>query len=232
MGHINPSGLVMIYLYTKVTIFENLMKNLIAAGVLRKIFALLYLSLKLSLTLPHKRKVLWCSYFKSFIKSKIFSRCGNFVDKWNFVSTPGEIIILLGNSCYQLFSPNSQKLSLWCKKSHYPPRWICMTYIWSPTLFPGVIIIFQGVQTKFHFLMKFPHLEKFVNLMKNLKYEHQGTFPLWGRVKLNFRDRYRKPNIYSKNSSHYQVFSSNSQNVMRKDPFSRHAAMWLFHSCI
>ena len=63
-----------------------------------------------------------------------------------------------------------------------------MTHIWSPTLFPGAIIIFQGLQTKFHFLTKFPHLEKFVDLMKNLKYEHQGTFPLWGRVKLNFRD--------------------------------------------
>ena len=34
-----------------------------------------------------------------------------------------------------------------------------------------------------------------------------------GRVKLNFRDRYRKPNIYSKNSSCYQVFSSNSQKL-------------------
>ena len=104
-----------------------------------------------------------------------------------------------------------------------------MTHIWSPTLFPGAIIISQGVQTKFNFLMKFPHLEKFVDLMKDLKYEHQGTFPLWGRVKLNFGDRYGKPNIYSKNSSHYQGFSSNSQKMMRGDPFSRHAAMWLFH---
>ena len=42
--------------------------------------------------------------------------------------------------------------------------------------------------------------------MKDLKYEHQSTFLLWGRVKLNFRDRYRKPNVYSKNSSHSQVF--------------------------
>ena len=104
-----------------------------------------------------------------------------------------------------------------------------MTHIWSPTLFPGAIIIFQGVQTKFNFLTKFPYLEKFVNLMKNLKYEHQSTFPLWGRVKLNFRDRYGKPNIYFKNCSHYQVFSSNSQKMMRRDPFGRHAAMWLFH---
>ena len=47
--------------------------------------------------------------------------------------------------------------------------------------------------------------------MKDLKYEHQSTFPLWGRVKLNFWDRYRKPNIYSKN---YQVFSSNSQKLL------------------
>ena len=52
-----------------------------------------------------------------------------------------------------------------------------------------------------------------VDLMKELKYEHQSTFPLWGRVKLNFRDRYGKPNIYSKNSSHYQGFSSNSQKM-------------------
>ena len=42
--------------------------------------------------------------------------------------------------------------------------------------------------------------------MKDLKYEHQSTFPLWGRVKLNFRDRYRKLNVFSKNSSRYQLF--------------------------
>ena len=117
------------------------------------------------------------------------------------------------SSCYQVFSSNSQKLSLWCKKNHYPPRWICMSHTKAPTLFPRNIIIFQGVLTKFNFLMKFPHLEIIIDLMKDLKYEHQSTFPLCGRVKLNFRDRYRKPNIYSKNSSHYQVFSSNSQKL-------------------
>ena len=35
MGHTNPSGWVMIFFYTKMSFFENLMKNLIAAGVLR-----------------------------------------------------------------------------------------------------------------------------------------------------------------------------------------------------
>ena len=56
-------------------------------------------------------------------------------------------------------------------------------------------------------------VKKIVNLMKDLKCEHQSTFPLWGRVKLNFRDRYRKLNVFSKNSSHYQLFSSNSQKL-------------------
>ena len=56
--------------------------------------------------------------------------------------------------------------------------------------------------------------------MKDLKYEHQSIFPLWGRLKLNFRDRYRKPHIYSKNSSHYQFFfikfSKNDTLVLKK----------------
>ena len=40
-----------------------------------------------------------------------------------------------------------------------------MTHILSHTLFSRGIIIFQGVLTKFNFSMKFPHLEKFANLM-------------------------------------------------------------------
>ena len=51
-------------------------------------------------------------------------------------------------------------------KNHYPLRWISITHIWSPSLFPRGIIIFQGVLTKLNFSMKFPHLEKFANLMK------------------------------------------------------------------
>ena len=48
--------------------------------------------------------------------------------------------------------------------------------------------------------------------MKDLKYEHQSIFPMWGRVKINYRDRYRKPDIYSKNNRN-QFFSSNSQKL-------------------
>ena len=67
-----------------------------------------------------------------------------------------------------------------------------------------VIIIFQGILTKLNLLMKFRHLKKIIFF---------GIFLLWDRVKLNFRDRYGKPNIYSKNFNCYQVFSSNSQKL-------------------
>ena len=32
--------------------------------------------------------------------------------------------------------------------------------------------------------------KNYIDLMKDPKYKHQSTFALWGRVKLNFRDRY------------------------------------------
>ena len=113
-----------------------------------------------------------------------------------------------------MFSSNFPKLLLWCKnKNHYPLRWICITHIWFPRVIHKGIIIFQGVLTKLIFLNNFQHLENIVNLMKYLKHEHLSTFHLWGRVKLNLIDRYKKPNIYSRNSSCYQVFSSNSQKL-------------------
>ena len=56
--------------------------------------------------------------------------------------------------------------------------------------------------------------EKIVDLMKDLKYEHKSIFPLWGMVKLNFRDRYRKVNIYSESCSHYQVFFTKFSKIV------------------
>ena len=86
--------------------------------------------------------------------------------KFNFRDRYGKPNIFSENSSHcQVFPPNCQKMTLWHKKeNHYPPRWICITHIWSPTLFPRRIIIFQGVLTKFKFSTKFPHLEKFTDL--------------------------------------------------------------------
>ena len=97
-----------------------------------------------------------------------------------------------------------------------------MTHIKAPTLFPRGILIFQGVLTKFHILTKFPHLEKHCQF-------NESIFPLWGRVKLDFRDRYRKPHIYSKNFSCYQFFSSNSQKMTlwcKKKSFLTHMDLY------
>ena len=44
-----------------------------------------------------------------------------------------------------------------------------MTHIKAPTLFHGGILIFQGVLTKFHILMKFPHLKKHCQFNERLK---------------------------------------------------------------
>ena len=66
--------------------------------VLNVIVQFSYLFLELGLTLPHKGKMLWCSYFWSFITMVNFSKCGNFIKNLNVVSTPWKIIIPLGNS--------------------------------------------------------------------------------------------------------------------------------------
>ena len=59
-------------------------------------------------------------------------------------------------------------------------RCICITHMGPPILFARGIIFFQGILTKLHFLMKFPVLENFADLMKDLKYEHQSIFPFQG----------------------------------------------------
>ena len=71
--------------------------------------------------------------------------------KLNFRGRCGKLNIFSKNSShYQVFPPNSQIVT-GVKKIHYPPRWICVTHIWTPTLFSQGIIIFQGVLTKFNF---------------------------------------------------------------------------------
>ena len=49
------------------------------------------------MTLPHKGKKLWCSNFRFFIKLINLDRCGNLIEKFNFVSTPWKIIIPIAN---------------------------------------------------------------------------------------------------------------------------------------
>ena len=79
--------------YAKVSFFDNFVKKLTLAGVLRKNIWFSIPVPKIKFDPPPEGKMLWCSYFKSFIKSTNFSRCGNFIKKWNFASTAWKIII-------------------------------------------------------------------------------------------------------------------------------------------
>ena len=94
------------------------------------------------------------------MSTKALFPCGEGSNLILGTGTENQIFILRIPATVTFFASNSQKMTLWCKKNHYPPRWICIAHMWSPTLFPRGIIIFQGVLTKFNFSMKFPHLEK------------------------------------------------------------------------
>ena len=135
------------------------------------------------------------------MSTKALFPCGRGSNLILGTGTENQIFILRNPAAIKFLHQILKNCHFGVKKNHYPCRWICMTHTKASTLVSRGIIIFQGVLTIFNFLMKFPYLAIIVDLMKEFKYEHQSTFPLWGRVKLNFRDRYRKPNIYSKNSS-------------------------------
>ena len=120
---------------------------------------------------------------------KAFFPCGGGSNLILGTGSKNQIFFLRTPVDVNFFHKIIKKLLWHKKKNHYPPRWISITHIWSPTLFPRGIIIFQGVLTKLNFSMKFSILEKFVNLMKDQTYEHQSIFPFWGRIKLNFRDK-------------------------------------------
>ena len=74
--------------------------------------------------------------------------------------TENKIFILRTPAAIKFFHQILINCHFHLKKNHYPPRCICMTHIWFPTLFPRSNIILKGVVTKFHFLTKFPNLEK------------------------------------------------------------------------
>ena len=49
--------------------------------------------------------------------------------------------------------------------------------------------------------------------MKALKYEHQSILPMWGRVKLNFRDRYENQIFILGTPATVKVFLQDCQKM-------------------
>ena len=135
---INPSGWVMIFLFMPKCYFLTICeKNWHWLELLEKILSFHCLSLKLGLTLPHKGKMFWCSYFKFFIKLTNFSRCRNFIKKLNFVSTPWKVIIPLGNSVRDHI--NGSYKSIWVCNDFFMPKCHFLTIWWKNLTAAGVL---------------------------------------------------------------------------------------------
>ena len=94
------------------------------------------------------------------MSTKAFCPCGGGSNLILGIGTENQIFILITPAAINFFHQILKKLHFGVKKKHYPPRWLCIAHIWSPTLLCWGILIFQGVLTKFNFSMKFPHLEK------------------------------------------------------------------------
>ena len=83
--------------------------------------------------------------------------------------------------------------------------------MYGPTHYSLGYYNFPRSTNKFNFLMKFPHLEKNVDLMKDLKYEHQSIFPMWRRSKLILGPCMENQISILRTPATIKFFSSNSQ---------------------
>ena len=94
------------------------------------------------------------------MSTKAFFLCGGGSNLILGIGMESQIFILITPAAINYFHQILKNCHFGVKQNHSLPIWICMTHIWSPTLFPRGIITFQGVLTKFNFWMKFPHLGK------------------------------------------------------------------------
>ena len=94
------------------------------------------------------------------MSTKAFLPCGGWSNLILGTGMEDQIFILITPAAINFLHQILKDCHFSVKKNHSSPIWICMTYIWSPTLFPKGITTFQEVLTKFNFSMKFHHLEK------------------------------------------------------------------------
>ena len=94
------------------------------------------------------------------MSTKVLFPCGGGSNLIQGTGMENQIFTLITPATIKFFHQILKNCHFGVKKSNSSPRWICMTHIWSPTLFPRAIITFQGVLTKFNFSMKFQHLKK------------------------------------------------------------------------
>ena len=66
------------------------------------------------------------------MSTKAFFPCGGGSNLILGTGTENQIFFLQTPATFKFFHQIIKKITLWHEKeNHYPPRWICMTYIWS-----------------------------------------------------------------------------------------------------
>ena len=88
------------------------------------------------------------------MSTKVPFPCGGGSNLILGTGTENEVFILRTPATIKFFHQMLKNCHFGVKKNDNPPRWICMTHIWSPTLLPKGIMIFQGVLNKFPFFVK------------------------------------------------------------------------------
>ena len=98
------------------------------------------------------------------MSTKALFPCGGGSNLILGICTENKIFILRTPTTIKFFHQIHQKLSLWCKTKKSLSIQI---YLYDPCMDPYSILYFQRSTNKKNFLMKFPHLEKIVDLMKH-----------------------------------------------------------------
>ena len=146
------------------------------------------------------------------MNTKAFFPCAGGPNLILGIGRENQIFFLKTPAAVKIFSKNCQKMTFWCKINSLPTQMhLCNSYRVPHTILQGNYN-FQRSTNKIIYLMKFPDLEKIVNLMKDLKYEHQSTFSLWEGSNLML-GIYRETKYFSENSSCCQVFSQKCQKM-------------------
>ena len=94
------------------------------------------------------------------MNTKAIFYCGEGSNLILGIGRENKIFFLRTPAIVKFFHKIVRKMILWCKKNHHPPKWICITHIWSSTLFPIKIFNFPRSTNKIQFFDEFPRLEK------------------------------------------------------------------------
>ena len=94
------------------------------------------------------------------MNTKAIFHCGGGSKLILGIGRKSKIFFLRTPATVKFFHQIVRKIILWCKKKSLPPKWICITHIWSPTLFPRGNFNFPRSTNKIQFFDEISTSEK------------------------------------------------------------------------